>query len=219
MSWVKIDVINTLSHERIEKLLALPPAKRRQILGGIGRELRRQSIRNIRGQHDPEGKAWAPRKRGNDRKLLRRLNRQVRPVFARPDFVEVGFVGAVAYQQHEGFKKMMSAVEMLRERKDGEKSETEPCTKRQAIALRDENYSIRIKGKNKWRKPSVSWIRANLHKKQAGLILRTLRDEGQQDRNDKWMTIIPSRTFLGATELQISKFVSKIFDNTIHSRV
>lgn len=215
MSAIKFDVFGNLSAQKRLEAMQLPPRKRRQLLGGIGREIKRQSIRNLRAQRDVEGRPWAPRKRGNDRKLLRHLSRQVAANFTTPDFVEVGFKGHVAYQQHEGVTQVMTAAKMAQER--GARAHYEdPATKKQAKALRDEGYKIRVKGSKKWRKPSLKWIQENLKQKQAGLILTILREETPKKA---WITSVPARTFLGATQTQVTKFVDKIFENTIHSRV
>lgn len=211
---VKFSVFGNLDVERRMAVMQLPPRKRRQLLGGIGREIKRQSVRNLRAAKGVDGTPWESRKRGPGRKLLKRLNRQVKANFTTPDFVEVGFHGGVAYQQHEGFTKVMNAAAVQQET-DG-KDEKEKATRRQAKALRDEGFKIRVKGTKKWRKPSLSWIETNLHKKQAGLILRTLRKEVPKK---SWKTTIPSRTFLGASQPQIDRFVQTIYDNTINSRV
>lgn len=213
MTAIKIDIFGQLNIEKRLKLLQLPPAKRRQLLGGIGREIKRQSIRNLKAQRDVEGRPWAPRKRGNDRKLLRRLARQVQANFVTPDFVEVGFKGAVAYQQHEGTTQVMTGALMARQAGSGA---DEPATRKQAKELRNENYRVRVKGSKKWRKPSLQWITQNLKQKQAGLILRILRE---QTPKKAWITTVPGRAFLGATNAQVGAFVNKVFDNTINSRV
>jgi phage gpG-like protein len=213
MSAIKIDVFGALSIEKRLALLKLPPAKRRQLLGGIGREIKRQSIRNLKAQRDVEGRAWAPRKRGNDRKLLRRLSRQVAANFTTPDFVVVGFKGAVAYQQHEGVTQVMNAAKMQREG-DANNADS-PATRKQAKALRDEGYTVKVKGTKKWRKPSLKWITENIQQKQAGLILRVLREQAPKKA---WITSVPARSFLGATQQQVNTFVETIYDNTINSR-
>lgn len=217
MTGIKINVIGSLTDENAWKALQLPPAKRRQLLAGIAREIKRQSIRNIKAQKTPQGESWAPRKRGNDRKLLRRMQRKVGHT-SNADQATVYFGGRVSYLQHEGYTKLMNAALMAKESGGTGASEKDPATRRQAKALRDENFMIRVKGKKKWRKPSLKWIETNLHVKQAGLILRSLRDEGQYDRKDSWVTTVPARRFLGVSEFQIDKFVNTIFDNTINSR-
>jgi len=193
-------------------MLALPPAKRRRLLGGIGRELKRQSIRNLRAQKSFDGTAWAPRKRGNDRKLLRRINRQVAANVVDQSGVEVSFKGAVAFQQSEGFMETMTAAKM-QARERGLSAAQLQATKKQAKALRNEGFKIRVKGTKKWRKPTVTWITDNLSRKKAGLVLRYLRNETAKQT---WVTKIPARPFLGATNQQINEFVNKVFDNTIN---
>lgn len=215
MSDLRFNFFGHLDAQKRVELLKLPPRKRRQLLGGFGREIKRQSIRNLKAQRDVEGRHWAPRKRGNDRKLLRHLARQVQANFVTPDFVDVGFRGNVAYQQHEGVTKVMTAAAVAKEKGISAHYE-EPATKKQAKALRDAGYKIRVKSSKKWRKPSLKWIQENLKQKQAGLILTILRDEQPKKA---WITTVPGRAFLGATNAQVGAFVNKVFDNTIHSRV
>src|SRR5690606_30771265 len=110
MSAIRFDVFGQLDIKQRLKIMQLPAKKRRQIMGGIGREIKRQSIRNLRGQHDVQGNAWEPRKRGTKRKLLRHINRQIAPNFVSSNAVEVSFKGAVAKQQHDGYTKTMNAA-------------------------------------------------------------------------------------------------------------
>lgn len=215
MNAIKFDMLGQLEIKKRIQLLKLPPAKRRQFLGGMGREIKRQTARNIRAGRDVDGTPWEPRKRGNNRKLLRRINRQIAPVFTTPDAVEVSFRGVVAKQQHDGFTQIMNAGMLARE--SGKKSHyEEPATNKQAKALRDADFKIRIKGSKKWRKPAMKWITENMKQKQAGLVLQILL---KKEPKKSWTTTIPARGFLGVTEQQINQFVNKIFDNTINSRV
>lgn len=214
MNAIKFDIAGRLEAQKRMQLLQLTPAKRRQFLGGFGREIKRQAARNLRAGKDVDGKSWEPRKRGRNRRLLRRINRQVEPVFTTPESVEVGFRGIVAKQQHDGFRKVMTAAEMARE--TGKKADDIPASGSQAKALRAAGYVVRIAGTKKWRAPSLSWIRENLSQKKAGLVLNLLQDE---KKKKAWVTEIPARGFLGATEAQITEFVNTIFDNTINSRV
>lgn len=215
MYGIKLDVFGSLDLDKRVAMLALPPKKRRQVLGGIGRELKRAAARNLKGQHDVDGKPWAPRKRGSKRRLLRRINRQLMANLVTPNFVEVGFRGAVALKQHEGDEQVMTPAKMARELKD-DGQDDEPASRKQAKELRSLDYKVRVKGSKKWRKPSLSWITDNIKQKQAGLLIRMLRDEPTKKR---WITRIPGRGFLGATEDDISKFVNRVYDNTINSRV
>lgn len=215
MNGLKINVFGHLSVQKRFEMLKLPPRKRRQLLGGIGREIKRQSVRNLRGRHDVDGRPWEPRKRGEGRKLLRRLHRQVQANFVTPDFVDIGFRGAVAYQHHEGITQIMTGTKVAAEARKRDHLE-EPVTKKQAKDLRAEGFKLRVKGTKKWRKPSLKWIVENMKQKQAGLILRLLR--GEQPKKS-WITNVPARPFLGATQQQVNQFVEKIYDNTINSRV
>jgi Phage virion morphogenesis family len=216
MNAIKFDILGQLEIKKRLQLLQLPASKRRQFLGGFGREIKRQTARNLRAGKDVDGKAWEPRKRGKNRRLLRRLNRQIEPVFATPDSVQISFKGIVARQQHDGFTKAMNAAEMIRENGKG-KTQDVPASAKQAKSLRAAGFKVRVQGaKKKWRSPSLSWIRQNMSQQQAGLVLKILRGD---ESKTSWITKIPARGFLGLTEAQINSFVNTIFDNTINSRV
>lgn len=215
MSAIRFDVFGQLDIKQRLQIMQLPANKRRQLMGGIGREIKRQSIRNLRARHDVHGNPWEPRKRGPKRKLLRHMNRQIAPNFVTPGAVEVRFKGVVAKQQHDGYTKTMTAASAARESGNRAHYE-EPATKKQAKALRDEGFKYRVKGSKKWRRPSLRWISQNMKQKQAGLVLKILRDEASKK---SWVTTIPARPFLGMTETQINQAVNKIYDNTINSRV
>ena len=145
---------------------------------------------------------------------MRHINRQIAPNLLTDGSVEVSFKGAVAKQQHDGFTKVMTAAAMARER-GASVTQEDPATMRQAKALLAEGFRIRQKGTKKWRKPSAKWIRENISQKKAGVVLRILRNEQPKKT---WVTKVPARSFLGATEQQINQFVNKIFDNTVNSR-
>ncbi|MGL5846232.1 MAG: phage virion morphogenesis protein, partial [Aeromonas veronii] len=53
-------------------LLALPAKKRKRLVWRAAAELKKLAARHVRQQQDPNGKPWAPRKRGK-RKMLRGL--------------------------------------------------------------------------------------------------------------------------------------------------
>ena len=50
MTGIKIDFLGHLDAQKRLALLTLSPRKRRQLLGGFGREIKRQSIRNLNAQ-------------------------------------------------------------------------------------------------------------------------------------------------------------------------
>ncbi|MFR9705028.1 phage virion morphogenesis protein, partial [Aeromonas sanarellii] len=71
-------------------LLALPPKQRKRLVWRAAKELKRLAARHVRQQQDPNGNAWAPRKRGK-RKMLRGLPKLLVIHEPRQDVAEVGF--------------------------------------------------------------------------------------------------------------------------------
>ena len=216
MSAIKVDVFGQLSAKKRLQLLQLPPAKRRQLLGGMGREVKRACIRRIRAQQDVNGKPWEPRKRGPGRKLLRHMNRKMRHT-VNADFFELHFQGAaskIAAEQQYGMTQTLTAQAVAKEQ--GHRPHyDDPATKQQAKALREAGYKIRVAGTKRWRKPSLKWITQNQKQKQAGLVLKILRDDTSKK---SWTVTLPARPFVGVTEHEINTFVEKIFDNTVNAR-
>ncbi len=65
----EIDPLAPLKRWLVNALAAIDPAARRALLMDIGRELRRRNQRRIAAQTDPDGAAWAPRKRNSHGKV------------------------------------------------------------------------------------------------------------------------------------------------------
>ena len=60
------------------------------------------------------------------------------------------------------------------------------------------SFETDCKGKG-WKKATLKWITTNLSQQQAGLILRTLRDEESKTR---WTIQLPERSFLGQNQVE-----------------
>ncbi|MGL6482662.1 phage virion morphogenesis protein [Aeromonas caviae] len=71
-------------------LLALPPKQRKRLVWRAANEMKKLAARHVRQQQDPNGNAWAPRKRGK-RKMLRGLPKLLVIHEPRQDVAEVGF--------------------------------------------------------------------------------------------------------------------------------
>lgn len=81
---------------------ALDPARRRQLMAEIGRELRRRNQKRMAAQTGPDGVPWAPRKRdahGRVRKTVKMMMglRQARnmALTATKDGMELGYAGRI----------------------------------------------------------------------------------------------------------------------------
>ena len=201
------------------QLLALPPAKKRRILGQVGRQLQKKTRANIRAQRDIYGRSFAKRTAKDRpakqrRKLLRKMGRQLTQKTTDRQ-VEVGFkgiAGSIASQHHFGEKRTVTATAFKREmkkRRKGEEYFDKPATKEQAKVL------VKQLGfRSKKRRYSQHWIRNNLTIGMAGAIIKKMRDEqGLPKRsNSSWIVETPARPFFGATTQVASAMAAEIIE-------
>lgn len=186
-------------------LLALPPKKRKRLVWRAATELKKLAARNVRQQQDPEGNAWAPRKRGK-RKMLRGLPKLLEIRTPRQDVAELGFTkgtmsahaGIIANTHQKGHTYQVSAASRRRiAPSDGGKHK--PASKAQARKLRELGFKRPGKRKRSYRSASLGWITGNLNYAQAGLLIKKLKDEPVKE---SWEIELPARPFLGASTRQ-----------------
>ena len=192
--------INTEQVNNELKLLLLSPQKRRRILRGAGRKVRRDSRQRIRGKKDLTGKTWQGRSNGRKTRMLKKLGKHLQ-VQTSPHAAKVTFankrLGQIARAHQDGINQTMTADEAAS--KYGTPKDGAKATKQQAKALREEGYKIRRNKGKGWKKATLKWITTNLSQQQAGLILRTLRDEESKTR---WTIQLPERSFLGQNQVE-----------------
>jgi len=196
------------------KLLKMPAMRRKRLLAQVGRRVRSLSRKRIRAQKGLDGKAWEPRKNKQvKRKMLKELGKKI-AVFSTPRKVDITFAspstGKIARQHQEGIEEVMTAAKVMAQ--NGSTDEDEPATRAQARALRDAGYKIRRKNGKGWKLTSLKHVVQNMTMKQAGLVLRILRDE---DSVKRWVVPTPIRSFLGATQKDVNEFTQIIFDQTL----
>jgi phage virion morphogenesis protein len=192
------------------KLLLLTPQKRRRIMRTAGRKVRRDSRKRIRGQKDLTGKTWQGRSNGRKTRMLKKLGKHVQ-VQTSPNAAKVTFgnkrLGQIARAHQDGISQEMTAEEAAR--KYGTAKEGAKATREQAKALRLEGYKIRRNKGKGWKKASLKWITTNLSQQQAGLILRTLRDEQSKTR---WTISLPERSFLGQSQSEYKALRNQVLN-------
>lgn len=213
---IKFDVFGQLSVEKRLQLMTMPAPKRRRIISGIGREIKRSAIRNIRNQRNVDGTPWKERADGSGRKMMLGMRRRIYYTVSHAS-TEISFKGKAKYiarEQQDGSRTIMTAGMASSRAKDTHYEK--PATRKQAKALREVGYKIRRKGTKGWKKPSLKWIENNMKVGQAGLILRTLRNEPSKTQ---WEIVLPPRSFLGLSEVEVKDMVNRIFDSTINQRV
>ncbi|MFM4910853.1 phage virion morphogenesis protein [Aeromonas dhakensis] len=186
-------------------LLALPPKKRQRLVWRAANEMKKLAARNVRQQQDPNGNAWAPRKRGK-RKMLRGLPKLLVIHEPRQDVAELGFkkgamnvhAGIVANTHQKGHTYKVTAASRRRiAASDGGKNKQ--ASKAQARKLRELGFKRPGKRKKSYRSASLGWITGNLNYAQAGLLIKKLKDEPVKE---SWEIELPARPFLGANAKQ-----------------
>ncbi|UYB70681.1 phage virion morphogenesis protein [Aeromonas veronii] len=186
-------------------LLALPPKKRQRLVWRAANEMKKLAARNVRQQQDPNGNAWAPRKRGK-RKMLRGLQKLLVIHEPSQDVAELGFkkgsmnvhAGVVANTHQKGHTYKVTAASRRRiAASDGGKNKQ--ASKAQARKLRELGFKRPGKRKKSYRSASLGWITGNLNYAQAGLLIKKLKDEPVKE---SWEIELPARPFLGANAKQ-----------------
>lgn len=215
----------TPNKEQINKVLreldflTLPPNKRRRILRGAGRIVRRNSRRRLKNQSDLSGKNWHGRSNGRKKKMLRKIGRKL-IVKTNPNKAEVAFnntrTAQIARAHQDGDSYEGSAKTL--EKKYGKLKGKEPATRRQAKALLTGGYKIRKKRGKGWKRPSIKWIRENLSIKKAGYIIRIFNDESLGENNaerQRWEYKIRARSFLGQKSDEYQKLKNYMLDEAM----
>ncbi|MGN5124106.1 phage virion morphogenesis protein [Aeromonas sp. 30P] len=186
-------------------LLAMPPKKRQRLVWRAANEMKKLATRNVRQQQDPNGNAWAPRKRGK-RKMLRGLPKLLVIHEPSQDVAELGFkkgsmnvhAGVVANTHQKGHTYKVTAASRRRiAASDGGKNKQ--ASKAQARKLRELGFKRPGKRKKSYRSASLGWITGNLNYAQAGLLIKKLKDEPVKE---SWEIELPARPFLGANTKQ-----------------
>ena len=100
---ITLDVQGLLPLKQQLKILAMPKALRRRLIGQVARKVTRDSKKRVRDQRDLQGRPYEERKRKRSRKMLSKLARELKTT--RNDGLEatVGFfnpvVGRIAAKQ------------------------------------------------------------------------------------------------------------------------
>lgn len=186
-------------------LLALPPQKRKRLVWRAAAELKKLAARHVRQQQDPNGKPWAPRKRGK-RKMLRGLPKLLQIREPRQDVAELGFTkgtmsahaGVIANTHQKGHTYKMTAASRRRIA-PSEGGKQKQASKAQARKLRELGFKRPGQRKRSYRSASFGWITSNLNYAQAGLLIKKLKDEPVKE---SWEIELPARPFLGANAKQ-----------------
>lgn len=197
------------------QLLAMPKPLRRRLLNRTAKFVIRDSRKRVRSQVDLKGMPFAERarKRKGNRKMMAKLAKQLRVTGLSTTDATVGFYrrssGRIAAKQQYGAIEHISAAQLQAKDKD-KGGHDGPATRRQAIALRDAGFKIKGGNGKRLKSPSLKWVQQNMKVGQAGAALRWLRDKANETVRTSWTTVLPARSFLGATASEMTQYTGDI---------
>lgn len=206
-----LDVLHVI--DRL-KLATMPAKQRTRFLWRLGDGLKKATARNVRTQRTPDGQPWTPRKRkprkGGKKKMLTGL-----PALLAIDNTAIDMTlrfrkgsmpvhaGVVAGTHNDGMNQRRTADQASRNKP---KREPETATKAQAKRLRLLGYKRRGK-RGKYVNASTKWIQENLSYRQAGMLIKKLKDEPVKR---SWDIELPARQFMGANEAERAKIIRRV---------
>ncbi|QUM84450.1 phage virion morphogenesis protein [Moritella sp. 28] len=198
-------------------LLTLDANKRRRILRGAGRKVRRDTKARLKGQRGLSGTNWQGRSDGRKKRMLKKLGKGVQ-VHTTPNNAKVTFgnkrLGQIARVHQEGITLTQTAKQAAKD--NGTPDYRGKASRRQAKSLRDSGYKIRKKRGKGWKVPPLKWITENITSGQAGLILRILR--GNEKAKSSWEIKLPARSFIGQSSHEQTELKNYMLDEAFRLR-
>lgn len=179
------------------RLLTLTPQRRKRAMSQMGREVVKQTRKNVRNQKSVKGRSFADRnkKRSKKGKMLSGFvkGRNIRQK-ATADKVTIGFkndgMARMANAHQTGQKQTVKAKKMSQQTKAEWKNS--PATRSQAREMNRLGFKVEKKG-GKTRKVSQAWIVNNLTKLQALGVLYKLNNDKKGKQS--WQVTLPAREF------------------------
>lgn len=211
---ITVDVNGLLPLKRQLQLLAMPKPMRRRLLNKVVKKVITNSKARVSKQVDLNGRSYAKHSKGRKRKMLLRLARLLKVIELTGTHAKAGFynpvAGRIAAKQQHGSTQTVTA-NSFDSTSTGSTHYDKPATRKQAKALRDVGYRINKRKGKKGKKPSLKWVTSNLTVGQAGVILKKMRIEAGDRLKQRWQTKIPARSFLGASQRDISTYIDQLF--------
>jgi phage virion morphogenesis protein len=175
-------------------MLALTPKKRRALNIAIGKAVVASNRKTIRKSQAPDGKPWEKRKSKRKDKKLSGFAKRLR---SRPTAdtatitLDQPFAARIANQHQKGTSWRMT--KRSGQRKNA--AHDAPCSRFQAVSLRELGYTVRRKQGKRTRtvKPSLKWMQENLTQGKAGIIIRAM---GHRSSKTSWTQNTPPRPLI-----------------------
>lgn len=211
MSTVDLKIQGLLPLKRQFQLLAMPKNMRRRLLFRTAKKVIRDSKKRVRKQVDLNGQPFQKRQRKSRRKMLSGLVKFLKVINNNSTFAEIGFSSATTAQIAAEHQHGATTTVRVTDFSDSNTSRDAPATRRQAKALREAGFKVNSANGKRKKSPSLKWVTENMKVGQAGAALRYLRDKGEAESKQSWTTVLPARSFLGATATEILKYIDQIF--------
>lgn len=227
MNELVIDLIGAGRLKDDFAFLTMSLNKRKRLLRMVAKKVERDSRKRVRDQVDLQGRPYAKRwkKRSDRRKMLSRL---VKQTYIQSDDGTTATIrfrgksGFIAAKQQHGYTETVHADEVRRRTINGEVRTAANsaryaaqafrlATKRQASELRALGFKARNEA-GKLRPASSGWIMANMTVARAGAIIRSMREKRGIVPHDTWNTVLPARSFLGATDSEVTQYIKDIYN-------
>ncbi len=180
------------------KLFMLPKERRKRALGQMGREIKKQSRKNVKQQRSVNGEGFKDRRKARTREgqmlsgFVKGSNIRQR---TRGLSVTVGFknsvMGRMAKAHQEGQTQTIKAKKMSEQQKSDWRSE--PATQAQANAILRLGWATSRRRDGKRKKISRQYIMENLTKLQALGMLYELNNKRKGKQS--WQVNLPAREF------------------------
>lgn len=217
MADITINLVGVLPLKRQLELLQMGPNRRRRLMYRVAQKVIKDSRQRVRKQVDLNGLPFKDRwkKRSDRRKMLSKLIKEMSVVNNDSTQATIGFRRSgkiAAKQQHGHSERVTAARNRAAVREKGRQFYDKPATKKQARALRDAGFKIKD-GAKKARKAPIGWITENMTIGQAGFALSRLRAWSGQRAQSSWLTVLPARSFLGATAAEVTAHINSIYED------
>ncbi|MEH8030154.1 phage morphogenesis protein [Gallibacterium anatis] len=202
------------SLKRTVKLLSLPKEKKTKLLKMALKQIKDEAKEHIKKQETPDGKKWAERRSGSNKKMYRRRGTLLNIIKNDGNEAKLGYRGKknqlISVVQHYGQEMTVSVnartLEKLRRQLA---SQSDPCSTAQARKLKSLGYKIKNK-KGKEVSPSIKSIQARLTKGQAGLIARILKNKNEGGKKGT-----PARPALNTNTQHNAEILTEVIEKVL----
>ena len=200
------------------KLMTLPKERRKRALGQMGREIKKQSRKNVKQQRSVNGKGFKGRRKERTRKgqMLSgfvkgsNIRQRTRGLSVTVDFKN-DMMGKMARVHQEGQTQTIKAKKMSAQQKENWRSE--PATQAQANAILRLGWGTSRRRDGKRKKISRQYIMENLTKLQALGMLYELNNKRKGKQS--WQVNLPAREFFSNDAKWVKQMAFDVVKNEL----